>query len=267
MGIESLIYTRPLFSLYSEYAVWQELSENLSGLASLYRSEPFFRQYQNFISATYTRQMEKLGWDAVPKESSRAGTLRAKILAMMGVSHDESVLNEAYKRFMLYKEDPTRSPISGDLRIVVFSLALRHDEATVLQALKEIYEQSTFPEELRDALGVMGRVKDPSRISEVFEYSLYSGKVRFILEVSSSLSISLYLTSFLFLSTPFLGPPTRYAIRPRCLIEHDRCWCSVLLAISERKLSCDAFQVWNWPNVGISRWSILPRPANNGGSG
>ena len=33
----------------AEYVVWQELSENLAGLASLYRSEPFFERYQNFL--------------------------------------------------------------------------------------------------------------------------------------------------------------------------------------------------------------------------
>jgi hypothetical protein len=165
-------------SVALEYAVWQELSENLLGLSSLYRSEPFYVEFKQFIGGLYSRQMKKLGWEAHPDESARTGTMRGTVISMMAISGDKEVMKEAYVRFMKYKEQPEANPLGGDLRPVIFKLALRFDEAAVLPILKEIYERSTFPEEQRDCLGVMGKVKDPSRHSEVFEYTLFSGKVR-----------------------------------------------------------------------------------------
>ena len=97
---------------------------------------------------------------------------------MMAIAGDKDVMKEAYDRFMKYKEQPEANPLGGDLRPVIFKLALRFNETAVLPALKEIYERSTFPEEQRDCLGVMGKVEDPLRHSEVFEYALFSGKVR-----------------------------------------------------------------------------------------
>jgi aminopeptidase 2 len=166
------------FSVALEYAVWQELSENLSGLSSLYRSEPFYGKFKQFICGLYSRQVKKLGWEAHPDESARTGTMRGTAISMMAISGDNEVMKEAYDRFMKYKEQPEANPLGGDLRPVIFKLALRFDEAVVLPALKEIYERSTFPEEQRDCLGVMGKVEDPLRHSEVFEYTIFSGKVR-----------------------------------------------------------------------------------------
>jgi len=155
------------------------MSENLSGLASLYRSQPFFENFQRLIARLYKKQLEKLGWDPLPGESSRTGTLRETVIRMMGIANDEKVTKEAYDRFMRYKENPEANPIAGDLRCAIFRLALRHDEAVVLRGLMEIYEKSTFPEEQRDCLSVMGKVKDIQRHSEVLEYAFHSGKVRF----------------------------------------------------------------------------------------
>lgn len=166
------------FSVALEYAVWQELSENLSGLSSLYRSEPFYGKFKQFIRGLYSRRVKKLGWEARPNESARTGTMRGTAISMMAISGDEEVTKEAYDRFMKYKEQPEANPLGGDLRPVIFKLALRFDEAAVLLALKEIYERSTFPEEQRDCLGVMGNVEDPLCHFEVFKYTLFSGKVR-----------------------------------------------------------------------------------------
>ena len=40
--------------------MWQELSENLAGLVSLYRSEDFFESFQAFMRSLYAKQMELL---------------------------------------------------------------------------------------------------------------------------------------------------------------------------------------------------------------
>jgi len=161
-----------------EYVVWQELSENLAGLASLYRSEPFFEKYQSFLRTIYSTHMERLGWDASPDESQRTGTLRATIINILGMAGDESVCEEAYKRFCEYARDPEGSDVPGDLQSIMFRNALRFNEDEVYPMLKCIYENSSFPEEQRNCLSVLGCVKDMKRHKEMLDYTLFSGSVR-----------------------------------------------------------------------------------------
>jgi puromycin-sensitive aminopeptidase len=160
----------------ADYAVWQELSENLADLCSVYRSQPFFPKFQAYITKIYAKQLEVLGWDAKEGESQRTGTLRASIINMMGRAGDATIREEAFRRFCAYEQDGTSIP--GDLQGIVFRLALRHDEDHVYPALRRIYEKCTFPEEQRNCLAAMGSVQDMNRHTEMLDYALFSGQVR-----------------------------------------------------------------------------------------
>jgi hypothetical protein len=162
----------------TEYAVWQELSENLSNLSSLYRSEPFYGSFQKYLRSVYTNQLTKLGWEAAIDKSQRTGTLRGTVIQMLCVAGHMDVCKEALSRFKLFVESPEQNPIPGDLRSIVYRAAMRQDEAYVFDKLKEFYEASSFPEEQRNCLTVMASVKDMKRHAEMIEYVLFSGKVR-----------------------------------------------------------------------------------------
>jgi hypothetical protein len=162
----------------TEYAVWQELSENLSNLSSLYRSEPFYGSFQKYLRSVYTNQLTKLGWEAAIDESQRTGTLRGTVIQMLCVAGHMDVCKEALSRFKLFVESPEQNPIPGDLRSIVYRAAMRQDEAYVFDKLKELYEASSFPEEQRNCLTVMASVKDMKRHAEMIDYVLFSGKVR-----------------------------------------------------------------------------------------
>jgi hypothetical protein len=155
------------------------LSENLSGLASVFRSESFFGKFQGFLKQLYSSHMDRLGWDATLSESSRTGSLRATIISILGTAGDDDILKEAYERFMAFKADPEGAAIPGDLQHVVFRCALRYDEDAVFETLKIMYEkQGVFPEEQRNCLDVMGRVNNPKRHASMLDYIFFSGKVR-----------------------------------------------------------------------------------------
>lgn len=180
-GYSSIVDSLRLVEHFSEhdtadYAVWQELSENLADLASVYRSEPFFPKFQAYLLKIYSKQMQILGWDSKEGESQRTGTLRAAVISMVGRAGDNAVREEAYRRFCAFDQDGVNIP--GDLQRNVFRLALQHDEEHAIVALTRIYEKSTFPEEQRNCLSVMGSVKDMKRHADIMEYALFSGKVR-----------------------------------------------------------------------------------------
>jgi hypothetical protein len=115
--------------------------------------------------------------------------MRGTVISMMAISGDKEVMKEAYDRFMKYKEQQEANPLGGDLRPVIFKLALHFDEAAVLPALKEIFERSTFPEEQRDCLGVMGKVEDPLRhfcMVRLFSLRMVSLPLRSVCKMSRS---------------------------------------------------------------------------------
>lgn len=122
--------------------------------------------------------MDRLGWEASPGESQRIGTLRATIINILGVAGDDRVCREAYERFCEYASNPESSNVPGDLQSIMFRNALRFKEQDVYPMLKQIYESSSFPEEQRNCLSVLGCVKDMKLHKEMLEYTLFSGKVR-----------------------------------------------------------------------------------------
>ncbi|GAX26976.1 aminopeptidase 2 [Fistulifera solaris] len=163
----------------AEYAVWQELSENMVSLISIYRSEGFFPKFQKFIARLCSRQLESLGWDSEPGENARTGTLRARVIGLMGLSGDTGVMKKAYEVFSAYTSDPKGSPIPGDLQGAIFRCALRYEEKTVFDGLRKIYEgPGASPEEKRECLMVMGKVKDTELRQKMMDYVFWSGFVR-----------------------------------------------------------------------------------------
>jgi ERAP1-like C-terminal domain len=168
-----------------DYAVWQELSENLSTLTSLYRSELFFPKFQLFLLKLYTKQYNTLGWEPTCNESGRTGTLRATIISMMSKAGDNTVNKKAFDIFQESINNPetvlsssTASLINGDLRSTIYRCAIRYNEQYVYNELKVLYEHSTFPEEQRDCLLIMGCVKNEQLQDEMIEYIFNSGMVR-----------------------------------------------------------------------------------------
>lgn len=145
-------------------------------MATVFRSEPFFDKFRFFLKKLYTRQMQILGWDTEKGEEPRTGTLRATVIGMLGIARDPDVLKTAFDRFMAYRKNP--DSIAGDLRLSIFRCAMRHNEETVYDALKAIYEETSFPEEQRNCLVAMGCVTDSDRHAEMFDYIFNSGKVR-----------------------------------------------------------------------------------------
>jgi aminopeptidase N len=148
-------------------------------LAALFRSETYYPQLQTFIKKIYTPQFEILGWKATDGEAPRTGSLRATIISMLGTAGDERILKESYNSFMEYRHDPNESFLDGDMRSVIFECALRHNETIVFDELRRMYKDpNTLPEEQRDCLSVMGRVKDEKRHKDMLEYIFFSKNVR-----------------------------------------------------------------------------------------
>ena len=163
----------------AEYVIWQDLAENLSSLASLWKNEKYFPKFQVFLKNIFSKQMTIIGWETLPTDDKRTGSLRSTVISMLGLAADDDVCAESLRLFKSYVTDPVGKALDGDLRTAIFRNALRADEEYTFTELKRIYEGNSSPDIQRSALLTLGRVKDEKRHREMLEYTLYSGKVRF----------------------------------------------------------------------------------------
>jgi hypothetical protein len=129
--------------------------------------------------------MRALGWEALPGEDSRTGTLRSLVIGMMGRAGDPDVARAAFGRLLACaapggarEGSALPLPLPGDWREAAFRCAIRHDEGRAFRALREVYEGSALPEEQRGALAAMGCVEAPALQAEVLGYAFFSGRVR-----------------------------------------------------------------------------------------
>ena len=121
--------------------------------------------------------MDIIGWDPKEGEVQRTGTLRGTIIHMLTIAGKKEVTREALRRFNLYLEDRVNHAIPGDLQRIIFKAALKEDESFVFEQLKIIYKNSTFPEEQRNCLIVMGNVTNSELHTQMLEFVLFSGEV------------------------------------------------------------------------------------------
>jgi len=167
-----------------DYSVWRELSENLSYLASLYRSEPFYPKLQSFLRHVYAKQMARLGWGDEEdrkgeKTDIREGSFRATVIGVLGIrANDVTVKKEALRRFKAYVDDPESNPLNGDMRDTIFKIAIRENEKEVYSSLKSMHDKINYPEERRNCLTTMASVSDMGLHAEMIGFVLFSGKVR-----------------------------------------------------------------------------------------
>eukprot|EP01113_Clastostelium_recurvatum_P035977 TRINITY_DN5071_c0_g1_i1.p1 TRINITY_DN5071_c0_g1~~TRINITY_DN5071_c0_g1_i1.p1 ORF type:complete len:860 (-),score=219.67 TRINITY_DN5071_c0_g1_i1:867-3155(-) len=160
------------YSLANEvdFTVWTSLSNNLGGLASLWRAQPEFPSIQKFVCATLAQIYAKLGWDAKSGEPALDTMLRATILARLGTNGHAEVIKEAQARFAKYLSDP--STLAADLKPVVFEIVMYNGTQETQDTLIKLYKQAASSEEKTQILRVLAFHPDPAIIKRAFEFNL-----------------------------------------------------------------------------------------------
>jgi len=128
-----------------DFIVWQEVSEQLLGLAGFYKNEPFFPIFQQFLLKIASKQAARLGWEKKEGEPENYGSFRNAVHAMMGAAGDPATLEYCAKRFNVYAAGG--ESVSADLRKLVYKLALKQDEEGVTKTLLRLYRNTSFPGE------------------------------------------------------------------------------------------------------------------------
>jgi aminopeptidase N len=162
------------------FAVWQSVlgaDKAIGALKLVDRLEqgrPGRQAYQRYICSLLGPKLQQLGWDERTGENVETRCFRAMLIETLGIFGDRNVIDESFKRFEKYRENP--SSLAPDLRPGVTTIVGRYSSQTVYHELQTLAEDTWNVEEKRMYLRALGVALDPDLARETLQY-LISDKV------------------------------------------------------------------------------------------
>ncbi|KAK6042586.1 peptidase family M1 [Cooperia oncophora] len=162
-----------------EYIVWQSLSGGIDDISNVLHYAPnatLSKRFDSFVIRTMEKLGEKLGWDCHEGEDSQRGILRAVVHGrLMRAGHDSTIK----KASTLFADHATsKRPLHPDLRLCIFTTAVRYGGETAFDQLLKIYESAGFPEVERNCITALSQTQDPKLLQRLFKYAIHDGKAR-----------------------------------------------------------------------------------------
>ncbi|CAH0518322.1 unnamed protein product [Peronospora belbahrii] len=152
---------------------WKEISRNMGYYSNLFREEPFYPEFQQYIRTLFAHVMRRLGWDAdlSTQVDADEGEFRKTVIYRLGLANDQDVIREARKRFHEYIGG-NPAALSGDLRGSVFNIEVTYGDASTAKLLQDLHNKSDFAEEHNDCLSAMGSVAGAASKLQVLEWAV-----------------------------------------------------------------------------------------------
>jgi aminopeptidase N len=156
------------------YAVWQSIIgfEQTVGplklINRLERDQPGRANFENYVCGLLGQRLAELTWDEKVGEPIEKRLLRALLIETMGMFGDQTVIEEASRRFASFRENPTS--LHPNLRPAVIRIAGRYGSPTDYETLLRLAEESPTSEERRMYLRALSAVRDPELAQRSVEF-------------------------------------------------------------------------------------------------
>jgi aminopeptidase N len=163
------------------FAVWQSVlgtNETMGALRRIDRLEqgqPGRAAYQRYICSLFAPKFRKLGWDEMAGEDAETQSYRAILIETLGFFGDRAVIDESFKRFENYRENP--SSLAPNLRSAVTAIVGRYSSQAVNQELLSMAANTRNAEEKRMYLRALSATLDPELAQNTLQ-CLLSGNVK-----------------------------------------------------------------------------------------
>ncbi|XP_032890815.1 puromycin-sensitive aminopeptidase isoform X1 [Amblyraja radiata] len=152
------------------YTVWSDISTNLGTLSTLLSHTDFLEELQEFIVDLFSYIGLKLGWDPKHGEGHLDALLRSLILGMLGKAGHQPTIEEARRRFKDHVEG--RLVLSADLRSPVYLTVLKHGDATTLETMLKLHNQTDLQEEKVRIERLLGTILHPDLVQKVLTFAM-----------------------------------------------------------------------------------------------
>jgi aminopeptidase N len=147
------------------YAVWQSIIgfERTIGplklVNRLEQDQPGRAKYEDYVCTLLGQKLAELTWDEQAGEPIDKRLLRALLIEALGMFGDQSVIDEAFRRFAHFRENPTS--LNPNLRPAIVRIVGRCSSPTDYETLLKLAEESPTSEERRMYLRALSAVRDP----------------------------------------------------------------------------------------------------------
>jgi len=156
------------------YAVWQSIIgfERTIGplklVNRLERGQPGRVNFENYVCVLLGQKLAELTWDEKVGEPIEKRLLRALLIETLGMFGDQTVIEEASRRFASFRENPTS--LHPNLRPAVIRIAGCYSSPTDYETLLRLAEESPTSEERRMYLRALSAVRDPELAQRSVEF-------------------------------------------------------------------------------------------------
>lgn len=153
----------------TDYVVWSGLTGGFAGLSAIVEDQPLRDALEEFGGWLTGPNVERLGWEPKPDESTFDTLLRPLVLQQAVRFDNKAVTHEAKQRFKTYLEGGTLDP---DLRPVALYAAARHGGTEEFDAILERYLKEDSPQVKISLLSALGRFRKTAEIKRFLALGL-----------------------------------------------------------------------------------------------
>jgi aminopeptidase N len=136
----------------------------------LEQGQPERESYHRYICSLFGPKLQALGWEEKAAEDSEAHQMRAMLIETLGFFGDRDVIDEAFKRFEMYLQNPATLP--PNLRKPVLLIVGRYSSDTTYDQLRSRIPQALTQEERRLLLRALSIALDPELVQKTLTYLL-----------------------------------------------------------------------------------------------
>ena len=163
------------FKNESDYGVWLDLLGSLKGIQSLITDKSYVSAYKAMCRDLVASVVQTAGWNPTRNENHLQSMLRSAVLDASGSFGNESVLNEATKRFGQAVDNP--ESLSPEIRGCVYTLAARNGTSDTYKTMHTMAQNQVFQEERLRLYYALTRFPQVNLIQQTLNLSL-SDEVR-----------------------------------------------------------------------------------------
>ncbi|KAF7561600.1 hypothetical protein G7046_g2545 [Stylonectria norvegica] len=141
--------------------VWSQVLDSIGSVKSVFAEDAAIKKgLENFTLKLIDAKVKELGWDFPEGEDYLTNQLRRDLIGVAVASGHPAVVEEAYKRFNAWVEDPEANPIYPSLRVPVWRSAVEKEPARAVEILKKEWFNTKSIDGKLFCLSVLGLVKD-----------------------------------------------------------------------------------------------------------
>jgi len=177
-GMEASAYFELLENLIRDdgFAFWKAALGSdaaMGGLKIVDRLEqgqPGRENYQKYVCEVLGPKLQALGWDEKAGEGTETRQMRAMLIETLGFFGNRDVIDQAFKRFQMYRENAGTLP--PNLRACVLLIVGRYSSDSTYDQLRSMIPQALTLEEKHVLLRALSAPLDPGLVRKTLTYLL-----------------------------------------------------------------------------------------------